>query len=76
MLHEFFLLTDIPNAVLALPDTDNFTTENPAEGISVITVTQLENKVQVRVTGVDNAPTVTAGFGDPVTYGVQIRTNL
>jgi iron complex outermembrane receptor protein len=51
------LVIDIPNAVLALPDTNSVTTKDPVEGISEIKVTQLENKVEVRVTGVDNAPT-------------------
>ncbi|MFM2062632.1 MAG: hypothetical protein RLZZ507_2302 [Cyanobacteriota bacterium] len=53
------LIADIPNAVLALPDQKEFTTKNPAVGITAITVTQQENnQVRVVVTGIEDAPTL------------------
>ncbi|BAY85863.1 TonB-dependent receptor [Calothrix parasitica NIES-267] len=52
------LIADIQNAVLTLPNDGNFQTKNPLEGIASITVTQVGNKVQIRITGVENAPTV------------------
>ncbi|GAA6615383.1 TonB-dependent receptor domain-containing protein [Scytonema sp. NUACC26] len=51
------LIADIQNAVLALPDGKEFQSQTPARGIASVTVTQLDNnKVQVRVTGVKDAP--------------------
>ena len=56
------LIADIPNAVLALPDQKEFTTENPAAGIAAITVTQQENnQVRVLVTGIEDTPTLQIG---------------
>lgn len=52
------LVADIPNAVLALPDTDAFQAANPATGIALVTVSNLpDNQVRVAITGVDVAPT-------------------
>ncbi len=50
------LIADIQNAVLSLPDGEEFQVNNPVEGIVSITVTQLDNKVQVRIIGVESAP--------------------
>ena len=52
------LIADIENAQLNLSDGREFQTKNPLEGIALITVNQIVNKVQVRITGVENAPTV------------------
>ncbi len=56
------LIADIQNAVL-IPD-GRFQENNPVEGIASITVTQLDNKVQVRIAGVRTAPTVNVASGD------------
>ncbi|MEH2245259.1 TonB-dependent receptor domain-containing protein [Nostoc sp.] len=51
------LIADIENVVLALPDGKNFQSQTPIQGIASVTVTQLDdNKVQVLLTGVENAP--------------------
>lgn len=52
------LITDIPNAVLALPEGDEFQAANPTEGIALVSVTGLpNNRVRVAITGVDAPPT-------------------
>jgi iron complex outermembrane recepter protein len=59
------LIAEIPNAVLALPDRDEFQAANPAEGIALISVTGLpgvseasptENRVRVAITGTSAPP--------------------
>jgi iron complex outermembrane receptor protein len=51
-------IADIPNAVLALPDGDEFRANNPAEGITSVTVTQRDaSSVRVTVTGETGVPT-------------------
>lgn len=51
------LIADISNAVLALPETQEFRAEKPDTGISLITVTQMgENLIQVVVEGETAAP--------------------
>ncbi|MGB3265241.1 MAG: TonB-dependent hemoglobin/transferrin/lactoferrin family receptor [Microcoleus sp.] len=52
-------IVNIPNTVLQLPDGGNeFRVQNPAPGITSITVTQLDaNTIGVSVTGVDRVPT-------------------
>ncbi|MFM6610916.1 MAG: AMIN domain-containing protein [Microcystis panniformis] len=53
------LVADIVNAQLRLPKSGNFRQENPAPGIAVIEVKQLDtNNMQVTVTGTDNAPNI------------------
>ncbi|MCA1992665.1 MAG: TonB-dependent receptor [Coleofasciculus sp. S288] len=53
------LIADIPNAVLALPGEDEFRADNPAEGITLVTVTQVDaNRIRVAVTGETAVPTV------------------
>lgn len=51
------LITNIPNAVLALPDSDEFQAANPIEGIALITVTQRGDGIRVAITGTDAPPT-------------------
>ncbi|NEQ32007.1 MAG: AMIN domain-containing protein, partial [Leptolyngbya sp. SIO4C5] len=52
------LIADIPNAVLALPDSDSFTAFGPAEGIALVSVTnEPGNQVRISITGT-NAPPV------------------
>jgi type IV pilus assembly protein PilQ len=52
-------VADIVNAQLRLPKGGNFRQENPAPGIAVIEVKQLDtNNMQVTVTGTDNAPNI------------------
>ena len=59
------LIADIQNAVLALPDGKDFSVKNPAGGIALVTVTQLDgNKVRVRVTGSDGVPTASSVTSD------------
>ena len=51
------LIADVINAQLRLPKGDNFRQENPAPGIKIIEVKQLDaNSIRVIVTGVDDAP--------------------
>lgn len=50
------LIADIPNAVLALPEGDEFQAANPVEGIALVTVTPRGTGVRVAVTGVDGPP--------------------
>lgn len=51
------LIADIPNAVLALSDRNEFQQANPVEGIALVSVTGLpSNRVRVAITGVDAPP--------------------
>ncbi len=51
------LVADIPNAVLAIPDMQEFTSANPTEEISNISLTQLEgSKIRVNVAGRSKPP--------------------
>ena len=53
-------IAEIPNAVLALPDGDDFQVANPVEGIALVSVSSLpDNRVRVAITGVDTPPTTT-----------------
>jgi type IV pilus assembly protein PilQ len=53
------LVANIVNAQLRLPKSGNFRQENPAPGIAVIEIKQLDtNNMQVTVTGTDNAPNI------------------
>ncbi|QZZ21399.1 TonB-dependent siderophore receptor [Leptothermofonsia sichuanensis E412] len=63
------LVADIPNAVLALPDGQEFSTDNPTEGITSVRVTQINpSNIRVTVTGNNALPTqeVTLRTGDLV----------
>ena len=60
------LIIDIPDAVLSLPDEDEFQQSNPAEGIALISATNLpNNRVRVAITGVDAPPTVSVNVAAP-----------
>lgn len=51
------LVADIINTQLSLPKGQSFRQENPAPGIALVEVNQLDaNSVRVKVTGVDEAP--------------------
>jgi iron complex outermembrane recepter protein len=53
------LITDVPNAVLALPDGDEFQSANPTDRIALVSVTNLPgNRVRVAITGSDSPPVV------------------
>ena len=53
------LIADIPNAVLTLPEDGDFKVENPAEGITSVSVTQVdENNIRLTVTGKSGVPKV------------------
>jgi iron complex outermembrane recepter protein len=59
------LIIDIPNAVLSLSDEDEFQQSNPAEGIALISATNLpNNRVRVAITGADAPPTVSINVVD------------
>ena len=51
------LIADIPNAVLALPDQDEFQQADPVEGIALVSVTSRANGIRVAIAGVDAPPT-------------------
>lgn len=52
-------LSEIPNAVLALPNNSEFRAENPSKGIQSVTMTQIESKViLVQVVGDAAVPIV------------------
>jgi iron complex outermembrane recepter protein len=54
------LIADISNAVLALPDGEEFQQANPIEGIALVSVTSLpDNRVRVAITGVNAPPIAT-----------------
>jgi iron complex outermembrane receptor protein len=52
------LIADIPNAVLALPDGNEFQQANPIEGIALVSVTQRGDGIRVAITGIEAPPTV------------------
>lgn len=57
-------IAEFPNTVLALPDGGEFTQANPAEGIALVTATNLsDNTVQIAITGVDAPPTAVVSAG-------------
>lgn len=52
------LIVNFENAVLELPDGDEFQAANPIEGVALVTVTSLpNNRVRVSITGSDAPPT-------------------
>lgn len=64
-------IADIPNAVLNLPDTDEFLVSNPTEGIALIDVVNLpDNLVRIAITGTAAPPTVDISVG---TTGLMVR---
>lgn len=51
------LIVNIPNAVLSLPDTEEFSAKNPITGVSNVTATTLNfNTIQIRIDGETNLP--------------------
>jgi iron complex outermembrane recepter protein len=59
------LVTEIDNAVLALPEGQPFRQKTPAEGITEVTVTQVApTQVQVKVTGIDTPPVADVTTGE------------
>ncbi|NCJ05935.1 TonB-dependent siderophore receptor [Synechococcales cyanobacterium C] len=50
------LIADIPNAVLALPEGEEFTAASPAEGIALVSVTPRGDGIRVAITGTDAPP--------------------
>ena len=57
-------IADISNAVLQLPDGDEFFISDPVEGISLIDVSALpDNQVRIAITGINAPPTVTISVG-------------
>ncbi|MEM1311386.1 MAG: TonB-dependent receptor plug domain-containing protein, partial [Cyanobacteria bacterium P01_H01_bin.153] len=58
-------IADIPNAVLQLPDVEEFLASNPAAGIALIDVVNLpDNVVRIAVTGTDAPPVVNISIGE------------
>jgi len=63
------LIAEIPNAVLALPEGEEFQQANPAEGIARVSVTAVgQDRIQVAITGTNAPPeaTVSAEAGNLV----------
>lgn len=55
------IITDIPNAVLELPQREEFQLANPLAGIALVRVTNIDdNGIRIEITGVDAPPTATA----------------
>lgn len=51
------LVADIINSQLKLPEGNSFTQENPAPGIALVTINQLDaNSIRILVTGTENVP--------------------
>lgn len=70
------LIADFSNAVLALPDADEFSQATLVEGIAFVTVTSRANGVRVAITGSDAPPTAivraeSAGLVLSVTPGTE-----
>jgi iron complex outermembrane receptor protein len=57
-------IADIPNAVLNLPDGEDFFASTPAEGIALVNITNLaDDQVRIAITGTDAPPAVTISPG-------------
>ena len=58
------VIADIPNAVLVLPDSDEFFASEPVEGVALINITNLpDSRVRIVITGIDAPPTVEISAG-------------
>jgi iron complex outermembrane recepter protein len=67
------LVTDIDNAVLALPEGSGFQADSPAAGIASVSVMQLDEKtVRVSVVGEQTVPTATVKLNLPATAQVPV----
>lgn len=51
------LIVDIPGAVLALPDDDEFQAANPDEAIALISISPRGDGIRIAITGTDAPPT-------------------
>ena len=50
-------IADIPNAILNLPEGEDFFVSNPADGIALVSVSALpDNQVRIAITGADAPP--------------------
>ncbi|NET52822.1 MAG: TonB-dependent receptor plug domain-containing protein [Merismopedia sp. SIO2A8] len=50
-------IADIPNAVLRLPEDDEFQSADPATGITLVTVSNLpDERIRIAITGIDAPP--------------------
>ena len=71
-------ITDIANAVLNLPEGEDFSVANPADGIALLSVSALpDNRVQIAITGADAPPAVafqtsTLGLSASVAIGKAV----
>ncbi|WP_404783701.1 TonB-dependent siderophore receptor [Altericista sp. CCNU0014] len=72
------LIADIDNAVLALPEQSEFKAENPAAGVSAVTVTQLLDGQTARVTvvGSEALPIVTVKGSEATTAQQPVQPEL
>ncbi|AFZ28690.1 TonB-dependent receptor [Gloeocapsa sp. PCC 7428] len=50
------LIADIPNAVLVLPDTEQFQATNPTSGITSVSVTNLGDRIRLAIAGQTTPP--------------------
>jgi iron complex outermembrane recepter protein len=50
------LIADIPDAVLTLPDQEEFLAYNPTEGVALVAVTSTPTGIRVAITGTDAPP--------------------
>ncbi|ASC72647.1 TonB-dependent siderophore receptor [Halomicronema hongdechloris C2206] len=58
------IIADIPNAVLRLPEGDDFSASDPAAGIALINITNLpDNQVRLAITGTDAPPALDLSIG-------------
>lgn len=57
-------IADIPNAVLNLPEGEDFFVSEPVKGVALINVTSLpDNRVRIAVTGTDAPPVINISTG-------------
>jgi len=57
-------IADIPNAVLRLPEGEDFFVSDPAEGIALVNVTNLpDDRVRIAITGTDAPPGINISAG-------------
>nr|WP_230967120.1 TonB-dependent receptor plug domain-containing protein [Nostoc commune] len=67
-------IADIPNTQLSLPSGSEFRQENPATGITLVTVTNIDaNTIRITVTGEASSPTVELFDSDEgLIFGVAV----
>jgi iron complex outermembrane receptor protein len=70
-------ILEIPNAVLTLPDGEDYFVANPAEGIALITATTLDGQtLRLSITGENAPPTVQASAnGLALTVGLGVAAD-